>query len=121
MAAPYQTYPPGGAPSPTAPLMPVVVYGATTTQADMVPESADPGTPPQTPFIPAATPTPNANVVAICYSRLLNKPDTVRDAATQACGTGSTPRITSQGVDIEACPLLTPTKAVYACAASAAH
>ena len=114
--APYQTYAPGtGSAPPLAPSVPVVVYGTTTTTPDMVPDTTDLNTPAATPFIPATTPTPGANVVAICYSRLWNKPDVVRDAATLACGTGTTPRLTSQKVDVEACPLLTPTKAVYAC------
>jgi hypothetical protein len=132
LPAPYQTYAPGtGSAPPATPSMPVMVYGATTTTPDMVPDTTDfgstgPGstgqdTPAATPFIPATTPTPGANVVAICYARLWNKPDVVRDAATLACGTGTTPSLTSQKVDIEACPLLTPTKAVFACGTGGTH
>jgi hypothetical protein len=57
-------------------------------------------------------------LVAICYNRLWHRPESVRDAAVQACGGGTTtPQVTSQGFDINACPLLTPTKAVFACTA----
>lgn len=112
--APYQTYAPSDAPAPPTPAAPLIVYGSTTTTPDMTPDA-----PIIAPLPVPATPTtaPASNLVAICYNRLWNKPDAIRSAATQACGGAPSPQITSQGVDIQACPLLTPTKAVFACSA----
>jgi hypothetical protein len=113
--APYQTYAPGQAAAPPPPVAPIVVYGTTTTMADMVPDA------PVIEPIPepvATTAAPPSNRVAICYNRLWNKPETIKDAAVQACGGATAPQIKSQGVDIDACPLLTPTKAVFACSAA---
>ncbi|HEX3972520.1 MAG TPA: hypothetical protein VHX19_14415 [Stellaceae bacterium] len=112
--APYQTYAPSEAPPPPPPVAPLIVYGATTTMPDMTPDS--PIIAP-VPVAPPPTTAPPSNQVAICYNRLWNKPDTIRTAAAQACGGAPSPQITSQGFDIEACPLLTPTKAVFACSA----
>jgi hypothetical protein len=67
---------------------------------------------------PTPAPVTASQGVAICYSRLWNKPDAIKSAAVQACG-NSPARIQSQGIDLDACPLLTPTKAVFACGAAA--
>jgi hypothetical protein len=112
--APYQTYAPSEAPPPPPPSAPLIVYGSTTTTPDMMPDS--PIIAP-VPVPPAPTTAPASNQVAICYNRLWNKPDTIRTAAVQACGGAPSPQATSQGFDIQACPLLTPTKAVFACSA----
>jgi hypothetical protein len=115
MPAPYQTYAPNQGAPPPPPAAPIIVYGTTTTMADMVPDSPviEPIPLPSTP-----TSAPPSNQVAICYSRMWNKPESIRDAAVQACGGAAAPQVTSQGVDIDACPLLTPTKAVFACSAA---
>lgn len=115
MPAPYQTYAPGEAIAPIAPPTPLIVYGATTTTPDMQPDAA-PIEP--IPAPPVATAAPITNKVAICYNRLWNPPETVKNAAVQACGGAAAPQVTSQGMDIDACPLLTPTKAVFACSAT---
>ena len=119
LPAPYQTYAPDQASAaPTPPSAPIIVYGSTTTTPEMVPDA--PVLAPA-PVTPTPTSAPSSNRVAICYSRLWNKPETIKDAAVQACGGAVTPQITSQGVDIDACPLLTPTKAVFACSATTAR
>ena len=112
--APYQTYAPSEVQSPPPPSSPLIVYGSTTTTPDMTPDS--PIIAP-VPVPTAPTTAPPINKVAICYNRLWNKPDTIKTAAVQACGGAPSPQITSQGMDIQACPLLTPTKAVFACSA----
>lgn len=124
LPAPYQTYSPT---DPTA-LPPqqntaLTIYGGATTTSDMMPDSTalEPIAAPDTvtPATLAAPPTttPTNQSVAICYNRLWNKPDAIKNAATQACGNSSA-RIQSQGVDLDACPVLTPTKAVFSCGTS---
>jgi hypothetical protein len=116
LPAPYQTYTPDGAPPPTPPpSAPIIVYGATTTTPDMVPDA--PVLAP-IPVPPAPTTAPASNRVAICYNRLWNNSETIKNAAVQACGGAASPQVNSQGVDIDACPLLTPTKAIFACSAA---
>lgn len=135
LPAPYQTYSPVDAPAAIAaaekrsPPQALVVYGGTTTSSEMIPDTMEPE---PLPGAAAPTPTPTAvpapsqaqaspltpQRVAICYNRLWNKPDTVKGAATQACGNSSV-RIESQTLDLDACPMLTPTKAVFSCTASA--
>jgi hypothetical protein len=118
LPVPYQTYSPGEVPLPPLPPTALVVYGATTTSPDMVPDAAE-VEPVPAPAAPSAAGTTSQGV-AICYNRLWNAPDAVKSAAIQACGGGNiSPRVTTQGVDLDACPLLTPTKAVFACAAAA--
>jgi hypothetical protein len=114
---PYQTYAPdGAAPPPPPPVSaPIIVYGTTTTTSDMVPDA--PVIEP-VPLPPTPTTAPASNRVAICYSRLWNKPETIKDAAVQACGGAAAPQVTGQGIDVDACPLLTPTKAVFSCSAT---
>lgn len=113
---PYQTYAPTeAAPPPPPPSAPIIVYGTTTTTPDMVPDAPVIAPVP----VPAtATSAPAGNHVAICYNRLWNKPESIKDAAVQACGGAPAPQVTSQGVDIDACPLLIPSKAVFACSAA---
>lgn len=115
LPAPYQTYTPDQTGAPPPPPAPLIVYGTTTTSPEMVPDA--PVLAPE-PVPPAPASAPASNRVAICYSRLWNKPETIKNAAIQACGGAVTPQVTSQGVDIDACPLLTPTKAVFACSAT---
>ncbi|HLI20906.1 MAG TPA: hypothetical protein VKV32_07300 [Stellaceae bacterium] len=127
----------------TPPPQALVVYGATTTTPDMTPDSLEnmtlseneeepglnltpaPNNAPMPSPAPVPSPVPsnpqasplNPQRVAICYNRLWNKPDAIKSAATQACG-NSPAQIESQGTDLEACPLLTPTRAVFSCSAS---
>jgi len=116
LPAPYQTYSPGTATPATPPSNSLTVYGATTTTPDMVPDSSEP----EPIAAPATPPAPGQNGVAICYNRLWNKPNAVKSAAVEACGgANSSPRVVSQGVDLDACPVLTPTKAVFTCGAAA--
>ena len=133
LPAPYQTYAPADAPAAAAaaaaaarPPQALPVYGGTTTTADMTPDplSSVSPLPNAGAEAPAAVPAPSQSQispltppsVAICYNRLWNKPDTIKSAAVQACGNG-TANIESQGTDLDACPLLTPTKAVFSCSA----
>jgi hypothetical protein len=114
LPAPYQTYSPTQTAAPPPQIAPLIIYGATTTTPDMVPDA--PVIAP-VPLPPAPTAAPASNRVAICYNRLWNKPDAIKAAAAQACGGAPSPQVTDQGIDIDACPLLTPTRAVFACSA----
>jgi hypothetical protein len=113
--APYQTYAPTETAPPPPQTTPIIVYGTTTTMPDMVPDATVIA---PTPLPPTPTAAPPSNRVAICYNRLWNKPETIKDAAVQACGGAPAPQVTNQGVDVDACPLLTPTKVVFACSAT---
>ncbi len=118
LPAPYQTYPPASPPPPPARAPnALTVSGATTTspeneldfaanemQHQPAAQAAPPGASPAT-----------AQQVAICYNRIWNSADTVRSAAAQACGMKSAPKLVSQDTDLNACPLMTPTHAVFAC------
>ncbi len=126
--APYQTYAPATPAAATAPKQaqsPLVVYGTTTTTPDTQYDFGEPGSAgeqnPATAFMPPAaapaTPAPPDQRIAICYSRLWNSADSVRSAALQACGGKGSPRVVDQGIDLDACPLLTPTHATYTCSA----
>lgn len=115
--APYQTYSPTAVTAPVLNSNALVVYGETTTTPDMVPDAVT-IQPLPTPAAPGSAPKEQS--VSICYNRIWNKPDAITTAATQACGRPSlSPRVVSQGIDLNACPLLTPTKAVFACTAAA--
>jgi len=119
LPAPYQTYSPGTVPAPTPPQNPIAVYGATTTTPDNQIDFGDQNSLQGSAFTPAPTPAPQtaSQNVAICYSRLWNSAEAVRSAAVQACGNKGTPRVVDQGTDLNACPLMTPTQAVFACSA----
>lgn len=96
----------------------MVVYGATTTEPDMVPDSAE-IEPVPVPDTATTSSAPASGTVAICYNRIWNAPNAIKTAAVQACGGGNiSPRVTSQNIDIDACPLMTPTKATFACGAA---
>jgi hypothetical protein len=120
LPAPYETYPPS-APPPPPPRSPnaLTVTGATTTTPD---NELDLGAEGVTAATPAPTPSTQAEngktrQVAICYSRLWNAASAVRSAAQQACGSKTAPRLVRQDTDLDACPVLTPSHAVYACGA----
>lgn len=118
MPGPYLTYSPGTAPAPPPHPTALTVYGATTTtpENEIAPVDAELTPPEPTVVAPPAVSSTTATVqrVAICYSRLWNSADAVHSAAVQACGK-SVPRLVSQDTDLDACPALTPTHAVFAC------
>lgn len=122
---PYETYPPSTpAAPPTRPPDALTVTGATTTTPENeldFGEMQTPATPTPPPAQPAANPpaTPAAaSQVAICYNRVWNSADAVRSAAALACGKKSAPQVLSQDIDLNACPLMTPSHAVFACNAA---
>jgi hypothetical protein len=121
LPAPYETYPPAS-PPPTPPRASnaLTVTGATTTTYENELGAGTPATQPPAATQPAppAASSPSAQQVAICYNRIWNSAEAVRSAAVQACGAKSAPRIVSQEMDLNACPLLTPTHAVFACSAA---
>ncbi len=123
LPGPYQTYSPEAVaprtPNPNA----LSVYGATTTTPENEISSEEEFGTPATPVVAETapdTPAPDASSpatpsrVAICYSRLWSSADAVHSAAVQACGKAA-PRLVSQNTDLDACPTLTPTHAVYRC------
>lgn len=118
LPAPYETYPPSTPPAPP-PRSPNALTSAgpiTTTpddELDFGEQLAAPSAP--APSTPAES--GKGRQVAICYSRLWNSAAAVRSAAQQACGTKTAPRVVSQDTDLDACPVLTPSHAVYACGA----
>ena len=118
MPGPYQTYSPGTPAAPPPPTNALVVYGTKTTTpenqmdaVDAAPNSATPTTPEASPS--AAAPA-GSQRVAICYSRLWSSADAVHSSAVQACG-GKGARIIGQDTDLDACPALAPTHAIFAC------
>ena len=119
LPGPYQTYSPGAAPPPAPHPNALTVYGATTTTPENEMSLGDEeltAPAPTTAAPPAASDAPAAATqrIAICYSRLWSSVDSVHSAAAQACGK-SAPRLVSQNTDLDACPALTPTHAVFAC------
>jgi hypothetical protein len=117
LPGPYQTYSPGTPPTPVSTPTALTVYGGTTTTPENEMNLADQALiePPPIAPLPAAPAPASTLRIAICYSRLWNSADSVRGAATQACGAGSAARIVSQDTDLNACFLLTPTHAVFTC------
>ncbi len=117
LPGPYQTYSPGAAPAPVRAPTALTVYGATTTTPENEMNLADQELSGPAPVAPVpASPAPATTLrIAICYSRLWNSADSVRSAATQACGAGTAARIVSQDTDLNACPLLTPAHAIFTC------
>lgn len=121
LPAPYETYPPDTPPAaPPRAANALTVTGATTTSPENELGFTDQelqaqSKPQQAP--PAASAT-SPQQVAICYSRLWNSAAAVRSAAVQACGVKRTPQIVNQDTDLSACPLMTPTHAVFTCNAS---
>ncbi|HXP32196.1 MAG TPA: hypothetical protein VN832_13965 [Stellaceae bacterium] len=54
---------------------------------------------------------------AVCYARIGATPQQVRQLVVPECAAGSEPRLVSQAMDLAACPLFTPIRAVFKCAA----
>jgi len=56
--------------------------------------------------------------VAVCYNRFTASPEQLLDVATASCGPGATPpKPLGRDVTLNFCPLLTPSRATFACAA----
>lgn len=112
---PYQTYSPGTAAPPPPPATTALATPMGVTSAANVDQ---PETAPEPVPTPAPIPIPSASGqlrIAICYNRLWNAAAAVRSAATEACGNYGKPQVVSQDLNLDACPLLTPTRAVFAC------
>jgi hypothetical protein len=118
LPGPYQTYSPGAAPAPAPHPNALMVYGATTTTPENEMGLGDMELTAPAPIADAPPPASAAPAttqrIAICYSRLWSSVDSVHSAAAQACGK-SAPRLVSQNTDLDACPALTPTHAVFTC------
>jgi len=119
LPAPYRTYSPGQVTAPEPPRNALTVYGA----ASMMPQNGlglDPTEESVAPLpAPAAPAAATGNTgIAICYNRLWNSADAVKSAAAAACGKDTVPRVVSQGVELDACPLIAPMRAVFACGAT---
>lgn len=117
---PYETYPPSTPPAPPPrAVSALTVTGATTTTPDNEVEFGEPqsAAAPLVPAPAAPAPTPGGQV-AICYNRIWNSADAVRSAAALACGAKSTPQVVSRDIDLNACPVMTPSHAVFACGAA---
>lgn len=117
---PYETYPPSTpAPPPPRAANALTVAGATTTTPENEVGFGEPQSV-ATPLVPApAAPAPApGGQVAICYNRIWNSADAVRSAAALACGAKSTPQVVSRDIDLNACPVMTPSHAVFACGAA---
>lgn len=97
----------------------MTVAGATTTTPDNEVEFGEPQSvaAPLTPEPAAPAPAPGGQV-AICYNRMWNSAEAVRSAAALACGAKSTPQVVSRDFDLNACPVMTPSHAVFACGAA---
>jgi hypothetical protein len=54
---------------------------------------------------------------SVCYARIGATPQQVQQLIVPECGAGTEPRLVSQGMDLGACPLFTPIRAVFKCAA----
>jgi hypothetical protein len=54
--------------------------------------------------------------VGVCYNALFARPDEVRSIAADACGLDGAPRLLGQDTRLS-CPLMTPTRATFACTA----
>jgi hypothetical protein len=55
--------------------------------------------------------------VGVCYNFLTTTADEVRGIAAASCGPSTTPQPTERDVSLNYCPLLTPTRATFTCAA----
>lgn len=67
----------------------------------------------------AAPDSPGAGTatnVGVCYSSSASTPAQVTALATDECPVGTKARLVSQGWNLDACPVLTPVQATFACA-----
>lgn len=64
---------------------------------------------------------PADNQYAVCYNRMGATPQQVRSIAGLECTGGAKPHLLRQEMNLSACPLLTPMRAIYACVAPGAQ
>jgi hypothetical protein len=72
------------------------------------------------PFETVASPASGdsaATRVAVCYNALTASPEQLLDIATASCGPGEPPQRVGHDLTLSYCPLLTPARATFACAA----
>ena len=55
--------------------------------------------------------------VAVCYNAFTARAEEVRAIAAQSCGAGTTPHPVEHDMNLSNCPLLTPSRATFACTA----
>ncbi len=55
--------------------------------------------------------------VAVCYNAFTATADQVRAIAAQSCGAGTAPHPVEHDLSLSNCPLLTPSRATFACTA----
>jgi len=68
--------------------------------------------------LPAPTDdTSGAMRVGVCYNFLTTTADAVRGLAAASCGPTAKPQPVERDVSLNYCPLLTPTRATFTCAA----
>jgi hypothetical protein len=68
------------------------------------------------PLPPSAEQSGQARV-AVCYNSLTATADQVHGVAVQSCGSGSAPQPVERDISLNYCPILTPSRATFACAA----
>ena len=66
---------------------------------------------------PPASADSEATRVAVCYNALTASPEQLLGVATASCGAGATPRPVGRDLTLSYCPLFTPARATFACAA----
>lgn len=66
---------------------------------------------------PTTTGTSGTTNVGVCYSSAASTPAQVTALATDECPVGMKARLVSQEWNLDACPVLTPVQATFACAA----
>ncbi len=55
--------------------------------------------------------------VAVCYNALTATTEQVRDVAAASCGADTVPQPVGHDLTLDHCPLLTPARATFTCAA----
>ncbi len=66
---------------------------------------------------PPASADSEATRVAVCYNALTASPEQLLGVATASCGAGATPQPVGRDLTLSYCPLFTPARATFACAA----
>ena len=67
-------------------------------------------------FAPFEAAQPKDERYAVCYSTLGATAPEVEAIAAAECPAGAKPRLVSQSTNLPVCPILTPMRAVFACA-----
>ena len=66
---------------------------------------------------PAASGDSGGTRVAVCYNALTASSEQLLGVATASCGPGAPPQPVGRDITLTFCPLLTPARATFACAA----